>query len=89
MFGVRYDVIFAFALGLVLLWGIGYLLLVPMRWLGRLVINALIGGVVLWVINLVGGQFGFILPVNPLNALAVGLLGVPGVVLVCLLTWLL
>lgn len=89
MWEIRYDVVFAFALGLVLLWGIGYLLLVPMRWLGKFIVNALIGGLALWLLNLIGAQFGFFVPVNPINALAVGLLGVPGVVLVCLLTFLL
>ena len=47
----------------------------------NLIVNAVIGGGVLLVINFVGGFWGFHIGVNPITALVVGLLGVPGVLL--------
>ena len=51
----------------------------------KLMINAFVGGVVLFLINLVGAGFGFALNITWLTSLIVGIFGVPGVVLVILL----
>ena len=42
------------------------------------------GAIVLLVINIIGSAVGFTLPITALTALLVGLLGVPGVVLIAL-----
>jgi inhibitor of the pro-sigma K processing machinery len=63
------------------------LLVVPLKWLGKLFINSLIGFVVLAAINLIGGAlFGFSIALNPLNALIAGAFGVPGVILLIILS---
>lgn len=77
--------IFAYLLGLVLLYIAGMILVIPIKILMRLLINGLIGGVVLFFFNLIGGIFGISLVINPLNAIIVGFLGVPGVVLLLIL----
>ncbi len=79
--GFSLYTILAFLLGLVLLYIIGMLLVVPIRLLIKLLINGLIGGVILFLFNLIGGIFGLVIAINPLNALIVGILGIPGVVL--------
>jgi inhibitor of the pro-sigma K processing machinery len=79
--GFSLYTILAFLLGLVLLYIIGMLLVVPIRLLIKLLINGLIGGVILFLFNLIGGIFGLAIAINPLNALIVGILGIPGVVL--------
>jgi len=75
------NIIVAFALGLLLLYLIGRVLLIPLKWVAKLLINALVGGVVLWVINYFGSYINIHLPINPITALTVGFLCVPGVVL--------
>ena len=86
---IPWELILSFALGLVLLYLIGWLLLVPMRFLWRLLAGGLLGGAMLWV----AGQFGFLLgysiPVNPFTALTAGFLGIPGAALVIALSLLL
>ena len=79
------DIILAYALGLVLLYLIGWLLLVPLKHLLRFFINALIGGLILWILNLVGGLIGVTIAINPITALTVGVLGIPGLLLILLL----
>ena len=56
----------------------------PLKILFKLVINAVMGAIVLLVINIIGSAVGFTLPITALTALLVGLLGVPGVVLIAL-----
>lgn len=77
--------ILAFLFGLVLLYIIGMLLVIPLKVIFKLIINGIIGGIILFLFNLVGGLFGLGIAINPLNAIIVGLLGVPGVVLLLIL----
>lgn len=87
--GIPLNTILAFAGGLVLLYLVGWLLLVPLKIVWRFIYNGIIGGIVLWILNLIGGFFGFTLPLNPLTALIVGFLGVPGVILLVVLKFIL
>lgn len=44
----------------------------------KIVGNSIAGGLVLWLLNAVGGLVGFHLALNPASAAIVGLLGLPG-----------
>jgi len=70
-----------FALGLLALYALGWVLLVPLKWLMKLLVNGVLGGAALFAINLVGGVFGVTIPINPLSAIVAGFFGLPGVVL--------
>ncbi len=80
-----FSTIISFIIGLVLLYIVGLLLVIPIKILIKLLINGLIGGVLLFVFNLIGGIFGLSILINPLNAIIVGFLGVPGVILILIL----
>ena len=86
--GIQWDVVLAFAGGLILLYLVGWLLLVPFKAVLKFLGNAILGGIMLWVINLLGSSLGISLALNPVNALVAGFLGVPGVLLLIALTWL-
>ena len=73
--------ILAYAVALLALYVISKLLVLPVKVLGKLLINGLLGGLALVVINLLGGWLHIHIAVNPLNALIVGFLGLPGVIL--------
>lgn len=75
----------AYLIGLVILYILGMLLVVPIRLLIKLLINGLIGGVVLFLFNFVGSIFGLSIVINPVSAVIVGILGVPGVILLLIL----
>lgn len=51
----------------------------------ELIINILLGIIVLWLINKFGGSLGISIPVNIITALVVGILGLPGVIILLLL----
>lgn len=61
----------------------------PLKWIFKLLLNALIGYVALMLLNYFGGNFGISLPVNWFNAIVVGVLGLPGVILLLLMKYLL
>lgn len=73
-------VILWFVAGLALLYAMGWLLLVPLKLVLRFLFNGLLGGAALVGLNLVGGAVGLYVAVNPVTALAAGFLGLPGVV---------
>lgn len=73
-----------FGIGIFLIWVICKVFAWPLKMLFKLVVNAIMGAVVLLVINIIGSAVGFTLPITALTALLVGLLGVPGAVLIAL-----
>lgn len=77
----------ACAFGLFLLYVVAYILYVPLKIMFRLTYNAIIGGLVLWLVNLVAGFFGLSVAINPVTALIAGLLGIPGLVLIIALKY--
>ena len=56
------------------------MLAVPLKMIFKLVINAVIGYMMLFVANLVGGFFDVSIPIDLLTCLIAGVFGVPGVI---------
>ena len=79
---IPWVLIVSFAIGLILLCLVGYLLLVPMRFVWRMVAGGVLGALVLMAVNLLGTPAGFSVEINPFTAMAVGFLGLPGAVMV-------
>ncbi|MBP2645153.1 MAG: sigmaK-factor processing regulatory protein BofA [Firmicutes bacterium] len=79
-----FNVILAYLFGIVLLYLVGRVFLMPIKFVFRLIYNAIIGGIMLWGVNFLGGYFDFTIAINPITALVAGILGIPGVVLLIL-----
>lgn len=60
----------------------------PLRLVFKLLINAAVGFVGLFVFNLLGGFFNISLSINWLTAIVTGVLGIPGVILLLLIKYL-
>lgn len=58
----------------------GRVFILPIKKILKLVVNSILGGVTIFVINLVGASFGFHVGLNIFTSILVGLLGLPGVV---------
>ncbi|HHY24537.1 MAG TPA: hypothetical protein GX527_09955 [Clostridiaceae bacterium] len=52
-----------------------------LRILIKLIYKVVIGGVIIFLINLVGGILGFHMALNVMSSLIIGFLGVPGIIL--------
>lgn len=83
------SVILAFGAGLLLLFIAGKVLKISLKIIWKLVINALVGAVIIILFNLIGGLFSLSIPITPLNALITGFLGIPGVILLIILQFIL
>ena len=59
----------------------------PLRVALKLLGNTLLGFLALWAVNLTAGFTGIALGLNLLNALVIGILGLPGFVLLLLTQW--
>ena len=58
----------------------GRIFIVPIKKILKLVFNSILGGVVIFLINLIGANFGFHIGLNIFTSILIGLLGLPGVV---------
>lgn len=82
--GMEWSVLLAFGVGIFLIYLVGRMFMMPIRLIFRLIYNGLIGGVMLWLVNLAGSYISFTIAINPVSALIAGFLGLPGVILLIL-----
>ena len=86
MLGLELSVFLTYAGALLLILLLGKIFLWPLKLVGKLLISSLVGGVLILVVNLVAGMFGLLLiPLNIITAVVVGVLGIPGVILLLIL----
>ena len=69
---------------LILLFLLGKTLLIPLKIVLKMIVNSMLGGILLVVLNAVGSTVGLMIPLNLVNAVTVGILGVPGVIMLLL-----
>ncbi len=86
MLGLELSVFLTYAGALLLILLLGKIFLWPLKLIGKLLISSLVGGALILVVNLTAGMFGLLLiPLNIITAVVVGVLGIPGVILLLIL----
>lgn len=63
----------------------GRIFILPLKSILKLVLNSIMGGLIIYLINLIGGLFAFHIGLNYITAILVGILGVPGAILLVVL----
>lgn len=63
----------------------GRIFIVPVKKILKLVLNSIIGGIVIFIINLVGASFGFHIGLNFFTSSVIGFLGLPGAVILIII----
>jgi len=58
----------------------GKLFIVPIKKVLKIAINSLLGGLVIYIINLIGAGFNFHIGLNFLTSILIGILGLPGAI---------
>lgn len=81
--------IIAFIACLFFLFIIGKIFIVPLKTVFKLIFNSIIGGIIIFMINLIGGFFNFHIGLNIVTSIFVGILGIPGAIVVILIKLLL
>ena len=59
---------------------VGRIFIVPIKWIFKLTFNSILGGLIIFAINLIGGIWGFHIGLNFFTAILVGILGIPGAI---------
>ncbi len=80
--------VLAFFIGVLLLAIVLKIIAFPIKRIIRFIINAILGGVLLYVINIFGASIGFTLDITWWSALIVGVFGIPGVIIVAIIQFL-
>ena len=73
-----------YILGILVVLVISGVFLKPIRFVMKLVLNSLCGIVIVLGINLVGARWGVHIGINPFTAIALGIMGVPGIAAILL-----
>lgn len=63
----------------------GRIFILPIKSVLKLVLNSILGGLIIYLINVIGGLFAFHIGLNYITAILVGILGVPGAILLVVL----
>jgi len=79
------NVIVTYLATIVFLFIFGKVFIKPLKTILKLIINSILGGALIYLINLISGAFGFSIGLNMFTAIFVGLLGVPGAILLVII----
>lgn len=64
---------------------VGKIFILPIKKLLKLVLNSILGGILIYIINLVGASFGFHIGLNLFTSITIGILGIPGAIVLILI----
>ena len=84
--GVQMGVFLTYVGAIVLIFLVGKIFLWPLKLVLKLAASSVIGGLAILIINALGAGFGLMIPLNLISAAIVGVLGLPGVMLLLILT---
>lgn len=82
-------ILLAWVAGIIIVFAFGKAIKVPLRIAIKLLVNGLLGGLIIVFLNLLGQFINFGISLNIFSALIVGTLGLPGVILLIILKYLL
>lgn len=63
----------------------GKIFIWPLKSILKLIFNSILGGLLIYIINLIGMNFNFHIGLNLLTSVLVGILGIPGAILLIIL----
>ena len=82
---MNFDNIIAFIACILFLFIFGKIFIVPIKIIWKLVINSILGGLVIFIINLIGSFWGFHIGFNFITSIFIGLLGIPGAIVIIII----
>ena len=67
----------------------GKIFIIPIKTIFKLVMNSILGGLTIFIINLIGSFFNFHIGLNLITSIFVGILGIPGAIAIVIIKLLL
>jgi len=87
--GADIGIVLAYSAGIMLVFMVSWIFVEPLKFLGKLILNSVLGAVFLMVFNYFGQYFDLYIAVNEVTALVLGILGIPGFIAILLVKFLL
>ena len=84
-----FNSIIAYVACIFFLFIFGRLFIVPIKTILKLIVNSILGGITIFIINLVGSLWGFHIGLNLITSIFVGILGIPGAIVIIIIKLLL
>ena len=69
---------------LIVLFIIGKIFYLPLKHIFKLLLNSVLGGLLIYIVNIIGASFNFHIGLNLGTAIFTGILGIPGVIVLIL-----
>ena len=85
MIALDTNTIIAYLAGIIFIFLIGKIFAVPLKKILKLIFNSVLGGLAIYLINIIGASFNFHIGLNIITAIFVGILGIPGAILLVIL----
>ena len=63
----------------------GKIFIIPIKKVLKLIINSILGGITIFLINLIGSTWGFHIGLNIFTSIIIGVLGLPGAICLIIL----
>ena len=80
-----YNSIIAFIACIFFIFIVGKIFILPLKTILKFILNSVVGGIIIFIINLIGGFWNFHIGLNIFTSIIVGILGVPGTILVIMI----
>jgi len=84
-----FNSIIAYIASIFFLFIFGKIFIIPIKLILRLIINSVLGGLIIFIINLIGSIWGFHIGLNLITSIFVGILGIPGAIVIIIIKLLL
>ena len=85
MIYLDYNSIIAFIACIFFIFIVGKIFILPLKTILKFTLNSVVGGIIIFIINLIGGFWNFHIGLNIFTSIIVGILGVPGTILVIMI----
>ena len=85
MIYLDYNSIIAFIACIFFIFIVGKIFILPLKTILKFTLNSVVGGIIIFIVNLIGGFWNFHIGLNILTSIIVGILGVPGTILVIMI----
>jgi inhibitor of the pro-sigma K processing machinery len=76
--GADLGIVLTYTAGIMLIFMISWIFFKPLKFMGKILLNSLIGALALIIFNFFGQYTGVYIGVNEFTALIIGVLGIPG-----------
>lgn len=80
-----FNNILVYTAAVLLIFIIGKIFIVPIKIILKLIINSLLGGLLIFIINFIGAYFHFHIGLNIITSVFVGILGIPGAIVIIMI----